>query len=1262
MLQRGTNGLRNAAGAGGAVSVRVPSVVEILQRLATEDGTKLNPAVAVYNDARHTPIADQWSFSKLYTKSCQVAGYLQSTGLKPGDRLAVLSADRSVYDVAIFYACLMSGVIYVPLDATDDLSRIQDLLRRASCCAAIVDRSWSSWLSSAMPAVQCFEIQQLETLSAEHTFAPRLGDEGSATVVPNGMEEPVSLPANDIAYLVTSSGSTTGASTITPIGAAGLAAWVFYFQNSTDSPCEKLQLLGRDLSYWLDTPRQADPWIYGVIMALSQGGRVVLGLTPAAAQAFAAGAFNAATWGPSHTESITRDPTFMAGLADREEKGCSAVVVTTTGSALRRSHVAHLLERSGICIANGFGASQTVIGNHSLMEVGPGSFVSDAADAPAFIQLDGHAGMTKALCTPLSDAEGDGGSCLVLDDLQSAPAGKYELLVSAPYLVPGYWLGDSLSEAGSEDWPEVSVKSGDGRAVRCFALGNVVGLGPEGTQYHGRTTDDAPLKMCGGTKKIPPAPIVNAVKGHEAVVGAALGKVIVEGAEIDCLRMVVQVAPSFNVDEPSACGALAHDLMGRIRETGVQALAVPVFWKFVHEFPRSGVKLVPLRAPLGKCYGENYGKPPETPLQNFVYGKVLPLLNWPDSLREAGIFPTLEMLSSRSLQVLHRELSNKFPGLVPTETVIYGHKLTSVAALSHHIEQQVQQTARDVSPPLTALEHDINVLFYEALPAELRELSRDNALAKFRCVGGAELAWVAMKARLKERFAFAAAELDAMDDGSVRALAAAVTKAWANRLNPTSTNRCFTTFSDGGAETPKATVNIVLPDITGTVDAVAAVRGVRGPHVYGLNLGHSEARVQSADGQTYPLWCADFFEQVQVYASLIFNKFGAAKQFNISGWSAGGAFARAVAQELMRRGAEVRQVVIVDAEHPSLHHIAEGERLAYHAGKLWRLVQLLPPEYGLTATDAEWNALREKAFLEQMTACSSMSEQVALLSRMTKAGHAASAGAGDGGSRSAVAEAVCARLQSLASCPPLGSGLWEAPPVPEPRVKVYLTEDAGELGGVLRAVPLNSDNTAVGVQMRKTAGWSVIPHEDGVTELALPATTHISVLSDAAVIEAIVEEGKPVGGSTPPRSPTRDELLIGAATPVPRLDASLQEAIAAQVKAQLEAQLAALGSHHLPSNATSAPSSPVLRSMPVGGREQPRKISDPGTVTEADSVSVPSSRSSAGSGAPVSAQALHIEPGSPCASGATDTAVKNAATQVSPNPHKLSAGSFYPTG
>jgi long-chain acyl-CoA synthetase len=78
------------------------------------------------------------TYGGLDERASRVAGSLQSRGMRPGDRLALLVGNRSEY-VEIFLGAMRAGVVPVPLNVKQARPVLEFMIDDAGCAAAVID-------------------------------------------------------------------------------------------------------------------------------------------------------------------------------------------------------------------------------------------------------------------------------------------------------------------------------------------------------------------------------------------------------------------------------------------------------------------------------------------------------------------------------------------------------------------------------------------------------------------------------------------------------------------------------------------------------------------------------------------------------------------------------------------------------------------------------------------------------------------------------------------------------------------------------------------------------------------------------------------------------------------------------------------------------------------------------------------------------------------------------------------------------------------
>jgi len=137
------------------------------------------------------------NWSELAARAARFAGALAASGVKPGDRVAMLALNGDTY-LEYFYAAPMAGALVVPLNIRLAPPEIVAILNDAGAAALIVDRTFA-------PVVQAIRPQ---LTSVKTIFDPASLDAAIAAASPIDPIEPVSGDLYGIFY----TGGTTAAS------------------------------------------------------------------------------------------------------------------------------------------------------------------------------------------------------------------------------------------------------------------------------------------------------------------------------------------------------------------------------------------------------------------------------------------------------------------------------------------------------------------------------------------------------------------------------------------------------------------------------------------------------------------------------------------------------------------------------------------------------------------------------------------------------------------------------------------------------------------------------------------------------------------------------------------------------------------------------------------------------------------------------------------------------------------------------------------
>lgn len=171
-----------------------PSLIEKLERAAVKFGN----AVALKTIRPRELMPSELTFSEWAIKSCWLAGALQEHGVRPDDRVAIVSKPRPEWAVAA-YATLLTGGIVAPIDPLLKPREVGRLLGATQAKAAFLDGAW-------LQELQRFRhLPRLITLDHPPSDAvPSFGEMVRANIE----GRPEKRRHTDPAFLMTTSGTT----------------------------------------------------------------------------------------------------------------------------------------------------------------------------------------------------------------------------------------------------------------------------------------------------------------------------------------------------------------------------------------------------------------------------------------------------------------------------------------------------------------------------------------------------------------------------------------------------------------------------------------------------------------------------------------------------------------------------------------------------------------------------------------------------------------------------------------------------------------------------------------------------------------------------------------------------------------------------------------------------------------------------------------------------------------------------------------------
>ncbi len=354
----------------------------------------------------------RWSFAAIDQAVSQVASGLSGLGLRPGDRLAVLTLNRVEFFIALF-ACQRSGVIMAPLNWRQPVPELTEVLASVGAAAVLFDAP------NAEPALELASNLALRTVSLDATA-------GADTSIAELLQVPVApMRGNPDAtapwYLLFTSGTTGLPKAV--IQTARMC-WA-----NTLNVAQAIDLTSDDTSVnFLPLFHTAGINLYTLPLFLHGGTSTVLPKFEvedifalvrdrAVSQFFGV---------PAIYQALSLHPQVDAVDWSRLRAACG-------GAPLPETQIRFFAER-GLNICNGFGMTET----------GPTAFLNDEDAAGSKIGSVGRAQM-------LTEARIDG-----VDD---GTPGNGELLLRGPAMTPGYYNNDEATQKAfdAEGW----LKTGD---------------------------------------------------------------------------------------------------------------------------------------------------------------------------------------------------------------------------------------------------------------------------------------------------------------------------------------------------------------------------------------------------------------------------------------------------------------------------------------------------------------------------------------------------------------------------------------------------------------------------------------------------------------------------------------------------------------------------------------------------------------------------------------------------------------------------------
>ena len=166
-----------------------------------------------YEPFLSVPGEPSFSFADVDRRSAAMAAVLVGDGFAPGDRI-VVQTEKSVDAVALYWACLRAGLVYVPLNTAYTAEEVGFFVSDAEASGFVFDPSRSAKLE---PVGDLSGVEKMYTLGVDADGT--LSDAADSTA---GLAKAVPRAADDVACMLYTSG-TTGRSKGAMITHANLA-------------------------------------------------------------------------------------------------------------------------------------------------------------------------------------------------------------------------------------------------------------------------------------------------------------------------------------------------------------------------------------------------------------------------------------------------------------------------------------------------------------------------------------------------------------------------------------------------------------------------------------------------------------------------------------------------------------------------------------------------------------------------------------------------------------------------------------------------------------------------------------------------------------------------------------------------------------------------------------------------------------------------------------------------------------------------------
>ena len=352
------------------------------------------------------------TYTQLNDRAKQLAGYLQTKGIKKGDRVALLMRNRTEFFEAQF-ACSKIGAICLPLNWRLTVNELKYILEDSCPTALIYDYVFADNASTLIKSLSISENLELAEPMEKSSYETALGKKHAHTQVDTTHE--------DVCMIMYTSG-TTGH----PKGAMITHEMVFYNIVNLSMPASvtssSVQLVVLPLFHTGGLNCYANP-------VLHAGGELLLIREFDPGRALSV--INDAELGVTHFFAVPAPYQFMMQHPEFANTDLSRIASAGVGGAPCAEVILRTWLDRGVPLSQGWGMTET----------SPGGISLEPADA---LRKVGSAG--KALMhTEIRIIDEDG------KDVATNAVG--ELIIRGPNITPGYWNNEEATrKTFMDDW------------------------------------------------------------------------------------------------------------------------------------------------------------------------------------------------------------------------------------------------------------------------------------------------------------------------------------------------------------------------------------------------------------------------------------------------------------------------------------------------------------------------------------------------------------------------------------------------------------------------------------------------------------------------------------------------------------------------------------------------------------------------------------------------------------------------------------------